>query len=99
MLCVCVCGSGYYDEVPDFVQSPDGLGLRIKFGPFSQTVAHAAVWLKDQRVSTRAPRSNRVHLSETRALQRACCTANKNRKKKDYVANVHHMLISLMCVD
>ncbi|KAL8600840.1 hypothetical protein ACOMHN_056498 [Nucella lapillus] len=40
---------GYYDEVPNCIQNPEGLGLRVKFAPFTQTVAHATKWLSGQR--------------------------------------------------
>lgn len=40
---------GYYDEVPLSVQDPDGLGMRIKFAPFAQTVGRAASWLQTQQ--------------------------------------------------
>ncbi|KAK7095571.1 uncharacterized protein [Littorina saxatilis] len=38
----------YYDQVPEFYQSPDGMGIRVRFAPFSRTVAQAALWLKAQ---------------------------------------------------
>ncbi|XP_076455446.1 uncharacterized protein LOC143290015 [Babylonia areolata] len=40
---------GFYDEIPDCAQNPEGLGLRVKFAPFTQTVGHAAVWLSAQQ--------------------------------------------------
>nr|KAG5694558.1 hypothetical protein BaRGS_032503 [Batillaria attramentaria] len=39
---------GHHDEVPECAQDPEGMGLRIKFAPFTKTVARAAVWLQDQ---------------------------------------------------
>lgn len=41
---------GFHDQVPDFSQSPEGLAAtKLKFAPFSQTVAQAAQWLQAQQ--------------------------------------------------
>lgn len=42
---------GYHDDVPDIVQSPDGLSLKLKFAPFTNIVSNTATWLQNQSVS------------------------------------------------
>ncbi|XP_076436206.1 uncharacterized protein LOC143275813 [Babylonia areolata] len=61
----------YYDEVPFMVQNPEDFGLRIKFAPFSQTVACAAAWLAGQKVSVGLYRinNNAAGFTESQGLQ------------------------------
>ncbi|RUS72259.1 hypothetical protein EGW08_019982 [Elysia chlorotica] len=40
---------GIHDEEPDMMQNKEGMGLRLKFATFDQTVSRAAVWLKKEQ--------------------------------------------------
>ncbi|GFN88347.1 hypothetical protein PoB_001485300 [Plakobranchus ocellatus] len=40
---------GIHDEEPDMMQSVEGMGLRLKFATFDQTVTKAAAWLKKEK--------------------------------------------------
>ncbi|GFR75250.1 hypothetical protein ElyMa_000450800 [Elysia marginata] len=40
---------GIHDEEPDMMQSKEGMGLRLRFATFDQTVTRAAAWLKKEQ--------------------------------------------------
>ncbi|XP_050391808.1 uncharacterized protein LOC126810668 [Patella vulgata] len=39
---------GYHDEVPDIVQTSEGLGVKVKYAPFTQVVSRTARWIQEQ---------------------------------------------------
>ncbi|ESO86376.1 hypothetical protein LOTGIDRAFT_235435 [Lottia gigantea] len=40
---------GFHDEEPHMVQNSDGLGVRVKYSPFTQVVGKTAKWIKEQK--------------------------------------------------